>query len=684
MRYTQYLIKLVAVAALLVKCSGTSIDDLYNGSFLDEPYIQQILVQSGSLVQVNFDDEMASDGITKISNYTIKKNSDDTSLNIISATAISGSNNKLIQIKTDAQGQLTDYTLTARNLTSSLGKKMGDTGSSLSFRSLDIASPGIKITPSTLSVNESGTTAIASIVLNTQPTANVSIPFSSSNTADGTISSSNLVFTAANWNVPQNITITGVNDDVDDGDTTFNLVSGAATSTDTDYNGLDAFDMPITNVDNDTSAFTVSAVTGGGITTEAGANQTFTIALASKPSANVVITLTSSNEAEGRISRTGGVCNNSATVATGACTVTFTSANWNVAQTIRVTGIDDLPIDGNIAYTVTGTVTSADSIYNALTFSNVSLTNNDNDTAGVNFSKTVSLVTKEDGTFENTTVTLNSIPSSNVTLTFSSTDTTEGQINQAAGTCSSAGGIAASSCTMVLTPANYSTGIVLRITGVADADTTAQNYSIATTVSSADSNYNGISVSNLNLVNADPASKRIFLTTSTYNGNLGGVSGADAKCAADSNKPASGTYKALIVQNGVRVACTTANCSTGSIEHTDWVLLPLTLYTRVDGTTNIFTTNSDGIFVVSTGGTLTNSIATGFSQIWTGLTADYQISAVHSSFGNKDTCGNWNYSGFSQPYGTYGFAHNTDATFIYQSFGGCDQSFTIKLACVEQ
>jgi hypothetical protein len=670
MRYTQYLIKLVAVAALLVKCSGTSIDDLYNGSFLDEPYIQQILVQSGSLVQVNFDDEMASDGITTISNYTIKKNSDDTTLNIISATAISGSNNKLIQIKTDAQGQLTDYTLTARNLTSSLGKKMGDTGSSLSFRSLDIASPGIKITPSTLSVNESGTTAIASIVLNTQPTANVSIPFSSSNTADGTISSSNLVFTAANWNVPQNITITGVNDDVDDGDTTFNLVSGAATSTDADYNGLDAFDMPITNVDNDTSAFTVSAVTGGGITTEAGANQTFTIALASKPSANVVITLTSSNEAEGRISRTGGVCNNSATVATGSCTVTFTSANWNVAQTIRVTGIDDgAIISGNIAYNINGTVASADTLYAALTFNSIALTNNDNDSAGVISSQTTGLFTREDGLAQSVTITLNSQPSADVILTYTSSDATEGQINQSGGVCSSAGAIASTSCTLTLTSANYNTGVVLKITGVADADTSAQNYTVAATATSADSNYNGLAVTNLSLTNVEGAQLRIFVTASAFNGNLGGASGADAKCMADGNYPGSGTFKAML-RDGTRRACSSANCTTsGLAENVDWVLKPVTTYINSSAAV-IFTTNTSAIFVF---GTITNTISTPVNT-WTGLWVDWTNGGV----GN---CNNWSGTAGNGDYGRTAFSDGHILGWVAQNVTCVAPNY---LYCVEQ
>ena len=32
--------------------------------------------------------------------------------------------------------------------------------------------------------------------------------------------------------------------------------------------------------------------------------------------------------------------------------LTFTAANWNVAQTVTVTGVDDALDDGDIAYTI--------------------------------------------------------------------------------------------------------------------------------------------------------------------------------------------------------------------------------------------------------------------------------------------------------------------------------------------
>ena len=49
-------------------------------------------------------------------------------------------------------------------------------------------------------------------MLATQPTANVTLDLSSSNTSEGTVAPASLTFTTADWNVPQTVTVTGVND----------------------------------------------------------------------------------------------------------------------------------------------------------------------------------------------------------------------------------------------------------------------------------------------------------------------------------------------------------------------------------------------------------------------------------------------------------------------------------------
>ena len=129
----------------------------------------------------------------------------------------------------------------------------------------------------------------------------MTIGLSSSNTAEGTVSAASLTFTTANWNIPQTVTITGVNDAVDDGDIVYTIVTAAATSATATTTGSTRADVTVINTDDDTAGITVTP-TSGLTTTEGGGTATFTIVLTSQPTADVTIGLSSSNTAEGTVS----------------------------------------------------------------------------------------------------------------------------------------------------------------------------------------------------------------------------------------------------------------------------------------------------------------------------------------------------------------------------------------------
>ncbi|MFN9712203.1 MAG: S8 family peptidase, partial [Planctomycetota bacterium] len=141
---------------------------------------------------------------------------------------------------------------------------------------------------------EAGGAITFTVVLGVAPIANVTIPVSSNDTTEGTVSTASLVFTPANWNIAQTVTVTGVNDNVDDGDINYSVVLGAATSTDFDYNGMNPSDVNLTNTDDDTAGITVSAPSGT-TTTEAGGTVTFTVRLNSEPNANVTVPVSSND-----------------------------------------------------------------------------------------------------------------------------------------------------------------------------------------------------------------------------------------------------------------------------------------------------------------------------------------------------------------------------------------------------
>ena len=96
-------------------------------------------------------------------------------------------------------------------------------------------------------------------------------------------------------------------------------------------------------------------------TTEAGGTATFNVVLEAAPTADVVISVSVPDGTEGTVS---------------ACSLTFTSANWNIAQTVTVTGVQDYSNDGDVRYTlVLGAATSADPNFNGLNPADLTLTN---------------------------------------------------------------------------------------------------------------------------------------------------------------------------------------------------------------------------------------------------------------------------------------------------------------------
>jgi|GEM_PF-3215114 len=132
------------------------------------------------------------------------------------------------------------------------------------YATYSLAVPGVTLSPtSNLITTEAGGTATTSIVLSAKPVNTVTIPISSSNVAEGTVSLSSVIFTTSNWNIPQIITITGVDDAVVDGNILYSLITGSTTSLDPGYNILGNLiaDVSLTNTDNDTASVSM----GGGM-----------------------------------------------------------------------------------------------------------------------------------------------------------------------------------------------------------------------------------------------------------------------------------------------------------------------------------------------------------------------------------------------------------------------------------
>jgi antitoxin component of MazEF toxin-antitoxin module len=209
--------------------------------------------------------------------------------------------------------------------------------------------------PDGLLTSESGLpTDSFEVTLDTMPIAPVTLELHSSNTDEGIIDKPSLTFTDTTWNIPQTVTITGVDDPVPvaDGDVGYSIITGPVTTTDPDYGALDPVlhipDVSVINSDNDTAGISTSPNTDLW-TSEGGASETIQVLLQTKPSHPVLLNIVSDN-GEGTVSPSS---------------LTINPEPWppTTPKEFTITGVDDCKSGGD-NYEVTITASSDDPVYN--------------------------------------------------------------------------------------------------------------------------------------------------------------------------------------------------------------------------------------------------------------------------------------------------------------------------------
>ena len=220
---------------------------------------------------------------------------------------------------------------------------------------------GLVISPvSNLFTSEQGNGTTVNVRLNRAPQNDVTVALSVSDTGEGQLDANSLTFTPADWDTPQSVTITGVDDSATDGDTTYQLITAALSSVDPNFNGIDPIDLDIINTDDESAAVLVTRTDGSVISAavpleihEAGDNPSvfFQIKLASRPVADVTVYYTISDDSEGTFAAWGTPLY---TVIDGVNYLqhTFTPNSWDVPLHMPIYAVDDLDDDGNVAFTV--------------------------------------------------------------------------------------------------------------------------------------------------------------------------------------------------------------------------------------------------------------------------------------------------------------------------------------------
>jgi hypothetical protein len=394
--------------------------------------------------------------------------------------------------------------------------------------------------------------------LRSKPSANVTLNLSATCGTRCDLKTTSLLFTTENWNTYQSVLVEGSSDSTNSGNQNYN-VTFTVTSADNTYATVVAKPIfTIRSCDNDHNAliqpcnFSGSALgTAGGRFTGAepsASNPIWMIAQA-VPGSPISVPLSSSDTSEGTV----------------PASITIDSSNYNTmipagTNKVALTHVDDALVDGSQNWTVVTGLSTGAVAYNPI---DLYATTTDNEEY---------FYTRVVGNTSEDTVTTATIhvclgannPDAAITLNLSCAATVAGDANH--GEC---GTLSVPSITFPIGSqvalANASDAGCpndgmkqsFTVTGLDDtwADGTQPFLITLTKLATADTGYSAApNPGNLTINNLDnePAGKRVYVATGSYNGEMTaqGVVGADSNCS--SNKPAgvpTGTYKALIVSN---------------------------------------------------------------------------------------------------------------------------------------
>ena len=190
-------------------------------------------------------------------------------------------------------------------------------------------------------VAEAGGTDTYTVALSAAPTAAVTVTATAGagvqvNISGGTAGSTQtLSFTTSNWSTAQTVTVTGVDDDIDNaGDARTVAITHAAQSADSNYTIPSAGSTQVSVTDGDTAAVTVSAASL--TVAEAGGTAMYTVELGTQPLGAVTVTVESDDSTAATLDGP-----DASTAYTGSEELAFTASNWDTAQTVTVQGVDD-------------------------------------------------------------------------------------------------------------------------------------------------------------------------------------------------------------------------------------------------------------------------------------------------------------------------------------------------------
>lgn len=293
-------------------------------------------------------------------------------------------------------------------------------------------------------------------------------------------------------------------------------------------------------------------------------NATFTVRLRQAPTANVVVPITDTYDATNAGQREG---------IASPTSLTFTTGNWSVDQTVTVTSVDDLEVDGTKTYQLgVSTTSSADADYNGIDPRNVTVINNDKSVPGYTYTlwdlstgnttagagATVNgFATDEMGNLGNTyarfKIKLRSKPSASVQLNFTSNNTAISTVQTP---------------TLTFTTSDWNVDQWVTVIGKSNGTDGGSgngniDYTVSFTTTTGDSTYNTIPKPSFVIRSCDNDNTHLIqpcnFSGSPYGDSRGRLSGAE---------PSATTYMWLITKSAPGSAVSVGLTSTDTTEGT--------------------------------------------------------------------------------------------------------------------
>lgn len=281
------------------------------------------------------------------------------------------------------------------------------------------------VAPNVIEINEDQKEDTFTVVLNEKPLTMATVELVVSDITEAKVIPSRLFFTNKDWNIPQIVTVKGVDDSVYD--KTIDTSVSIAVLT-----GNDVKTIPIKTEDNETQHLLVTGTLNSTIVGDEGSTTTQSISLKLKLEPTETMTF--------------NITDNSDYVSTNKSQIVFTPQNWNIEQTLDITinktnnGVADGNVNAEIKLESTDTPVTQKTLYVVI---------RDDESLAANISYDDDFF-YEDGSIA-ITVSLNAEPVSNVDLSVVPTQS---------------GRVTISSTPIVFTPTDWATPQQITLSGV--------------------------------------------------------------------------------------------------------------------------------------------------------------------------------------------------------------------------